>query len=197
MAVTRGACFQMPRHFRIAAVWDRETMQEGLIRLESALAEASRAPSAELAGQRFLIPDCPDRCRQIDDDRSRTSSAGEVSPRTTRPIRRLDSFDSRGERTPGTGFRFDRSLTTISDTGRNSPTGMSVDRVVDQMDRDPVRSLEPIDIDAYGFGSVHRKKGFSVRDSIARSMRISAEGMRDSPTKMPMASGKYATLPRP
>ncbi len=49
MAVTRGASFQMPRHFRIAGVWDRETMQEGLIRLESALAEASRATSAELA----------------------------------------------------------------------------------------------------------------------------------------------------
>jgi hypothetical protein len=47
MAVTAGAFFQMPRHFRVAAVWDPGIMEEGLNRIESALKETAitrRAP---------------------------------------------------------------------------------------------------------------------------------------------------------
>lgn len=39
--VTCGDYFRMPRHFRIAAVWDEETMREGLRRLDLALREAA------------------------------------------------------------------------------------------------------------------------------------------------------------
>jgi len=41
MLVTRGALFQMPRHFRFAAIWSPEVMREGLRRLEAALAETA------------------------------------------------------------------------------------------------------------------------------------------------------------
>lgn len=43
MVVTEGRFFQMPRHFRMAGIWSAEVMQDGLARLEMALAE-SRMP---------------------------------------------------------------------------------------------------------------------------------------------------------
>lgn len=43
MVVTEGRFFQMPRHFRMAGIWSAEVMQDGLQRLEKALAE-SRLP---------------------------------------------------------------------------------------------------------------------------------------------------------
>jgi len=39
--VTPGSFFAMPRHFRITAIWDEETIAEGLRRLEAALGESS------------------------------------------------------------------------------------------------------------------------------------------------------------
>jgi aspartate/methionine/tyrosine aminotransferase len=40
MVLTRGELFQMPRHFRMAAIWDEKTLQEGLGRLASAVGES-------------------------------------------------------------------------------------------------------------------------------------------------------------
>lgn len=39
MVVTEGRFFQMPRHFRMAGIWSAEVMQDGLARLEKALAD--------------------------------------------------------------------------------------------------------------------------------------------------------------
>ncbi len=41
MSVTRGSLFEMPRNFRLAAVWDELTMKEGLRRIEAALNRAA------------------------------------------------------------------------------------------------------------------------------------------------------------
>ncbi len=40
MVVSRGELFQMPRHFRIAAIWDEKTLRDGLDRLASAIADS-------------------------------------------------------------------------------------------------------------------------------------------------------------
>jgi aspartate/methionine/tyrosine aminotransferase len=40
MVVTEGRFFQMPRHFRMASVWEPEVMEDGLQRLEAALKDS-------------------------------------------------------------------------------------------------------------------------------------------------------------